>query len=258
MSDKLGRSGGGGGSELVAAVRVDLARLYGVWMSMLFPRQREAHSVLGRWQPDTTAGRVKYRLWGAVGAVLVPILYPFALLGFATRFYARRIDRVAARIGPAGVVLVSALVWGALTLLARARFSANGVIAVGAAGAAATISAVLARVFTRGGRRTSVLVGYPFAVTALFLPPVVAALYSPTLAEVVFPRSELLAIWILDNLLFVGGLNTAIRQAFDLQGGWYVAMWFLIAIPVGWFVGGLLALAELVRPSEESGRRRGM
>jgi hypothetical protein len=57
------------------------------------------------------------------------------------------------------------------------------------AGVAATVSAVLSRVFTRGGRLVSVLVGYPFAVTALLLPPVVAAMFSPALAEVVLPGS---------------------------------------------------------------------
>jgi MFS family permease len=238
---------------VIDAIRIDLARLYAVWMGILFPRQRESHSVLGKWEPETTLGTVKYRIWGVIGAVVLVILYPLTLLGFAARFYARRIDRTAASIGTLGVVLVSVLAWGLLTAVAQVRFESRGFIAVAAAGVVATVSAVLARVFTRGGRVKSVLVGYPFAVTAIFLPPVVAALYSPALAEFVFPRSELLAIWILDNLLFVFGLNTLIRATFNLQGVWYVAMWFGIAVPVGWFVGGLVALAELVRPTDDSG-----
>jgi hypothetical protein len=222
-------------------------------MELLFPRQRGAqHSVLGKWRPETTLETTKYRAWGAIGVVAVVALYPLALLGLATRFYARRIDRTAASIGIAGVVLVSILAWGLLTAVAQIRFTAEGFFGVAAAGAVATVSAVCSRLFTRGGRRRSVLLGYPFAVTALFLPPVVAALYSPTLADVVLPRSYLLAWWILDNLLFVFGLNTLIRDTFTLQGVWYVAMWFAIAVPVGWFVGGILALAELLRPTEES------
>jgi hypothetical protein len=256
MSDGLPDAADTASSGVVAAIRVDLGRLYGVWMSIRFPRQRESHSVLGKWQPSTTLGTVDYRAWGAIGAVVVAVLYPFALLGFATRFYARRIDRTATSIGLVGVVLASVLAWGLLTAVAQVRFSFAGVVAVAAAGVVATVSAVLSRLFTRGGRLVSVLVGYPFAVTALLLPPVVAAMFSPALAEVVLPGSYSLARWILDNLLFVFGLNTLIRDAFTLQGVWYVAMWFALAVPVGWLVGGLLALAEVVRPADESGRSR--
>jgi hypothetical protein len=241
---------------LIGAIRVDLLRLYGAWMAILFPRQRESHSVLGKWRPETTPETLKYRAWGGLGALVLVVLYPLALLGFATRYYARRIDRTATSIGLVGVALVSVLAWGLLTVVAQVRFDPQGFLAVGAAGVVATASAVLSRVFTRGGRRTSVLVGYPFAVTALFLPPVVAALFSPALAEVILPRSYNLAVWILDNLLFVFGINTLIRRAFVLQGVWYVPMWFAIAVPVGWFVGGLLALADIVRPADESGRGR--
>lgn len=256
MSDGLPDAADTSSSGVVAAIRVDLGRLYGVWMSIPFPRQRESHSVLGKWQPSTTFGTVKYRAWGAIGAVVVAVLYPFALLGFATRFYARRIDRTATSIGLVGVVLASIIVWGLLTAVAQVRFTFAGFVAVAAAGVVATVSAVLSRVFTRRGRLVSVLVGYPFAVTALFLPPVVAAMFSPTFAEVVLPGSYSLAWWILDNLLFVFGLNTLIRDAFTLQGVWYVAMWFVLAVPVGWFVGGLLALADIVRPADEAERSR--
>jgi hypothetical protein len=256
MSDGLPDAADTATPGVVAAIRVDLARLYGVWMSIPFPQQRESHSVLGNWRPETPFGMAKYRAWGAIGAVVVAVVYPFALLGFATRFYARRIDRTATSIGLVGVVLASVLAWGLLTAVAQVRFSFAGVVAVAAAGVVATVSAVLSRVFTREARARSVLVGYPFAVTALFLPPVVAAMFSPTLAAVVLPGSYSLARWILDNLLFVFDLNTLIRDTFTLQGVWYVAMWFALAVPIGWFVGGLLALADIVRPADEPGRSR--
>lgn len=60
---------------------------------------------------------------------------------------------------------------------------------------------------------------------AVSLPPVVAALYSPSLAGVVFPRSETLAIWLLDNVLTYRNLNALLRQRFDLVGVAYVVMW---------------------------------
>jgi hypothetical protein len=95
------------------------------------------------------------------------------------------------------------------------------------------------------------MLAYPFGVTALFLPPVVAALYSPSLGEIVFPRSDLVAVWLLDNVLDVYGLNTYLRTRFDLVGLTYVGMWFGLAIPVGWFLGLLVTLADLVRPTRE-------
>ncbi|MFB6296860.1 MAG: hypothetical protein ABEH66_08510 [Halobacteriales archaeon] len=238
---------------VIEAIRIDLDRLHTSWMALVFPRQRQsAHSVLGKWTPGTTVGMVKYRIWGALGVVLLAILYPLAVLGFATRFYARRIDRSAASIGLLGVIVLSVVVWGGLTVVARLRFSFDGFVAVGAAGGVATLSAVLAWTFTRGGRITAVLLGYPFAVTAIFLPPVVAALYSPALADVVFPGSQSIAVWVLDNLLTVGNLNTLIRRTFDLEGLAYVGMWFGFAVPVGWFLGIIVSLANLVRPSDRS------
>ncbi len=223
-------------------------------MGLVFPRQRRsAHSVLGRWRPSTTIGKLTYSLWAMLGFIVLAVVYPLALLGFAARFYARKVDTSAARIGILGVILVSFVVWGGLTAVARVRFSYDGFIAVAAAGVVATISAVLARAFSRGGRVMTVFLAYPFAVTALFLPPVVAALYSPALAGVVFPRSESLAIWILDNVLTVGNVNEIIRRTFDLEGLAYVGMWFGIAVPIGWFLGIIVSLANVVRPAGPSG-----
>jgi hypothetical protein len=144
---------------------------------------------------------------------------------------------------------VTAVVWGLLTLLARIRFSPTGFAAVAAASVVAVISAGLAWLFVRtDGRPVTVLLAYPAAMNAVFLPPVVAALYSPALADVVFPSSTSLAIWLLDNVLVVGNLNTFFRETFDLEGVLYVAMWFGIAVPVGWFLGTVVTVADLVRP----------
>lgn len=235
---------------LLDAIRIDLVRLHETWMELVFPRQLDPSSVLGKWKPETTLQRLSYRLWGALGVPLVALSYPLLLLGFATRFYASKLDSATARLGILGVVLLSVVVWGGLTAVAYLRqFSTDGVVAVLAAGLVATIAAALAVVFSRvGGRLTSVALAYPAGVTALFLPPVVAALYSPTLGDVVFPGSTNLAVWILDNLLTVGGLNTFLREQFQLEGVAYVGMWFGIAVPLGWLLGSVVALADLIRP----------
>jgi hypothetical protein len=240
---------------LVEAIAIDLRELHTIWMSLVFPRQREgSHSVLGKWKPGTTLGRAWYNVWGALGGLVLAVVYPLVVLGFATRFYTSRIDRAAASLGIVGVVLVSLIAWGALTAAAYfSQMTFGGIVAVAAAGAVATVSAVLAVLFARvGGRVTTVVLAYPFAMTAIFLPPVVAALYSPAVAEVIFPRSENLAIWLLDNVLDYGGIAEYIRDSFDLEGLAYVGMWFGIAVPLGWLLGILVTLADLVRPNRES------
>jgi hypothetical protein len=88
-------------------------------------------------------------------------------------------------------------------------------------------------------------------MTALFLPPVVAALYSPTLASIIFPNSEELAIFILDSVLAVGGINELLRERFALEGVYYAAMWFGLAVPVGWGLGVLVTFANLIRPKDD-------
>lgn len=235
-------------------LRVDVVRLHETWMELLFPRQRDAeHSVLGKWRPSSRGERIKYRTWAALGVPLIAVLYPLLLLGFATRFYSRRFDSAATRIGLAGVVLLATVVWGLLTALTYFRFpNLAGVVAVFVASVVAVVSSALAYGFKRlGGRAATVVLAYPFAVTAVFLPPVVAAFYSPTLGEVVFSGSTTLAKWLLDNLLWVGDLNTYLRRRYDLEGVAFVLMWFGIAVPVGWFLGVVVTLADLVRPADE-------
>ena len=236
---------------LVEAIRIDLRELHISWMALVFPRQREGrHAVMGAWRPSSLPGRILYSSWSVLGVASLLLAYPLTVLGFAIRFYSRRIDRVAASLGLLGVVLVSVLAWGALSAAAYlSAISAEGLIAVIAAGLVATVSAVLAVVFSRiGGRGTTVLLAYPFGVTALFLPPVVAALYSPGLAALVFPQSQSIAVWLLENVLVYGGVAELLRARFELAGIAYVGMWFGMAVPVGWVLGFVVTLAYVVRP----------
>jgi hypothetical protein len=170
------------------------------------------------------------------------------LVGFAARFNASRFDSATTRLGVIGVVVLAAVLWGLLTALARVRLSFDGFVAVGAASVVAVVSAGLAAGFTRlGGRGTTVVFAYPFAMNAIFLPPVVAALYDPSLSGVL-EGSEELAIYLLDNILFVGGLNEFLRNNYSLEGIGVVLMWVGIATPLGWLLGCTVTLADLVRP----------
>lgn len=255
---------------LLGAVRLDVLRLHETWMELLFPRQLDPSSVLGKWKPETASQKAAYYLWAAVGLPLVAVGYPLLLLGFATRHYADRLDSAATRLGIAGVVAVVAVGWGLLTLVARLRLDAGdgpiGIdvapfLAVGLAGIVATASAAFSVLFARiDGRPISVAFAYPAGVTALFLPPVVAALLYPPLGGVILPASYDFAAWLLDAVLWVGGLNETLRAEFNLEtfgaayglpGLGYVLMWFGLAVPTGWFLGALVALADVVRPREE-------
>lgn len=237
---------------LVGSILADIRRLYYTWMELVYPRQRSAHHVLGRWTPSTTTGWIAYRAWGAVGVLVVTLLYPMTLLGVITRFYSRRIDTVLAGIGILGVMLVAALAWGALTVVARFQLSSEGFLAVGAAGTAATLSAGVAALAHKvDGRFTTVAFAYPAAMTAIFLPPAVAARYSEAVWSTIYPPTNDLAYWLLENVLWIGGLNDWLWDTFSLDATGLVLMWLAISFPLGWLLGLLVTLADVVRPKAE-------
>jgi hypothetical protein len=243
----------GNESGLVGAVGIDLRRMHETWMEVVFPRQRgAADTVLGKYKPKSQSGAIAYKVWSALGVPIVGVLYPLVLFGVILRFQARQLDNTAARLGIVGVVLVFGLLWGGLSALAKFELSlaAGGITAVVVASLTAVGSAALAAGLTRaGGRGTTVLLAYPLAMTAFFLPPVVAALYSPTVAEVVIPQSDSLARWLLANVLDFGGIRAFLVQNYERQGAAYAIMWLGISFPVGWLLGFFVTLANLVRPT---------
>lgn len=248
MSTRSRRSGGGG---VVGAVRTDVQRLHGAWMELVFPRQRgRGHSVMGKWKPETLVQKIGYYCWSTLGALGLVLLYPLTVVGLATRYYASKLDSTRTRLGVAGVTAIALLGWGTLTVIAHIQLEFGPFLAIAAASGVATVSTTFAAVFSKvGGRAVSVVLAYPFAMTALFLPPVVAALVTPSLEGIVLEPSYEFAVWALDNVLVVGGLNEFLRANYELEGAAYAAMWIGISFPLGWFFGLVVALANLVRPS---------
>lgn len=237
------------GTGLVGAVRADVARLLVRWRSIVFPRQIDPHPVRGPWRPTTLGEHLGFWGWSLLGVALICLVYPVAAVGLWVRYVARRIDRTAAAIGLVALLLVVGLLWSALAALAWQRLPAAGFRAVLAAGVVATASAGLAWGFARlGGRGFTVAFAYPFAVSAILLPPVTAALFSPSLGAVVLPESTSIAEWLLDNVLALVGLETVLRREFELAGAAFVGMWFGIGTPIGWLLGLLVTLADAVRP----------
>ena len=238
---------------IIGAVKFDLARLHGAWMEVIFPRQRgRGHSVMGKWKPETLPQAVSYYSWYLIGAIGILLLYPLTVFGLATRFYASKLDSTATRLGIVGVTILAIVVWGLLSLLAFLELPWDSFLAIAAASSVAVVSTTIAAVSSKyGGRPVTVLLAYPFAMTALFLPPVVAALVTPSLEPHVLEPSYDFAAWLLDNVLFVGGLSEFLRENYQLEGGAYAAMWFGFAVSTGWLFGLLVSLANLVRPSPD-------
>ncbi|GAB7010496.1 hypothetical protein [Halorubrum trueperi] len=251
-----------GQTGLAEALLLDVVRLHETWMEVVFPRQLDPSAVLGKWKPETSVQAVGYYIWAVLGAPLVAVVYPLLIVGFATRYYAAKLDSAVTRFGVAGAVLVATVVWGSLTLLAHFQLPTDVMLGIGGASAVAVVAAGLAAGFSKvGGRFVSVLLAYPFAMTAIFLPPVVAALVTPAISGVILDPSYELARWILDTFLAVGGINETLRAAFDLEtfgdqwgvsGFGYVLMWIGISVPLGWFLGLLVSLANLIRPKPDA------
>ena len=246
----------GGAPSLWSRVQTDLAVLHDAWLDLGFRSRRTHHPALGEWAPSSAPARVAFWCWSALGVPLVAALYPFVLVGFAVRYYVRRLFRAAVSLGWLGVAAVATAAWSALTgTVWLLEVPLVGVRAVAAGGAVAVPSAVLSlTIARRGGRLSTVLLAYPLGVTALCLPPVAAAFYWPPLADRVFPSSYALAVWLLDNPLSVGGVGSFLRAEFRLVGAGYVWMWAGIATVVGWTLGALVTLADVVRPAPTSER----
>lgn len=246
-------------SGLGDAIRIDLVRLHETWMELVFPRQLDPGTVIGKWKPKTTLQKIAYYGWGTLGVPLVAIFYPLLLLGVAVRYNARKLDTAGTRLGVIGAVLLAAVVWGGLSAAAHVRLPYTAFLAVLVASGVAVVSAGLAVFFSRiDGRALSVIFAYPFALTAFFLPPIAAALFVPSLQVLIFDPSEAFAIWLLERVLYVGGINEWLRATFSLraryvfvEGEGFALMWFAIIVPIGWLLGLLASLANLIRPKPE-------
>ena len=242
---------------VVEAVRFDLNKFHETWMELLYPRQRGAgDTVLGKWQPQTTREKITYNVWAALGALVVAVLYPLALIGVVVRFHARKIDVSVQKLGAVGVVLLTVLVWGGLSALVefrlQAQFSSQEANAIVAASVVAVLSSALAVLFRSvGGRITTVVFAYPFGMTAIFLPPVVAALVSDDIAQFSIIYAEEIAELARAQALEPVGLREEVAERFDMTEFAYALIWVGISVPLGWLLGTTVALADFIRPTGE-------
>jgi len=241
--------------SVVDAAKIDVKLLHETWMEVVYPRQRGAEgTVLGKWEPDGGLSLSLYKLWSTLGVPIIGLLYPLVLFGYFIRFQTRRVNVTAVRIGFLGVVGLSLILWGALSALAYFQFSEyfEAVIPIVAASGVAVVASALAYGFWRlGGRVTTVLFAYPFAMTAIFLPPVVAGLFSTTLADLALDRSDSLARWFVFEGPDLFGVVDYLVENFERDQFAHVIIWFGVSVPLGWILGIVVTLADFVRPTGE-------
>lgn len=237
---------------LLGALRIDLQVLHETWMESVFPRQRDARqTALGKWRPETSTQQVVYYLWALAGLPVVVAVYPLLLAGYFLRYQTRKLGAAALRLGLLGVVVLLALVWGGLTVLVTLQpdaFQEGATVALALASGVAVVSAALSYLCWRvDGRPTTILLAYPFAVTAIFLPPVVAALFWEQLDGLI-QFSDDIAYWVTNKGPDPLGVIDWLEQNFQRQDEDHLIIWFVASFPVGWVLGLLVTLADIVRP----------
>lgn len=91
----------------------------------------------------------------------------------------------------------------------------------------------------RCGPVATVLVVHPLGGVALALPPIAAALVSPTFRTVARSFTTDVAVWLLIHLFRPIGLSRFLQQQFDLEGVGFVLLWTAVIVIVGWVIGGV-------------------
>lgn len=107
-------------------------------------------------------------------------------------------------------------------------------------------------IYRRADTPLAVLALYPLLIAILLLPPAGVALVLPSLTAPFQEASRLVAMWILDNVLTVGGLNDIIRQSFRLEGANYFLMWVAIDVALGWIAGGVFLVKRAITSREDA------
>ena len=154
-------------------------------------------------------------------------------------------------IGEGSVLLVAMLAWGLLTGIAGVRFGvgSNSFSAVAVASLTGMAASVTAYTIDRlGNRITTVAFAYPAAVTALFLPPVVASMTFPTISTSVLitERSHALAVWFLNDVA-PPGLSAYLQVNYEFDAMAQLLMWSVISIQLGWILGLTITGIEEIR-----------
>lgn len=131
-------------------------------------------------------------------------------------------------------------VWGLSVIYGAFAFNGTGITALVIAVLLAIVSATIgALCFLAPGKVKTVLLGYPFTLNVILLPPVVIAVYDPRL-NVILVQSIRFAEFLLTNYASALGTETWLRGTFSLEGINFLIMWFSISFPLGWLIGSTI------------------
>lgn len=144
---------------------------------------------------------------------------------------------------------VTLLFWGVSLVYGAFAWGSSGVVALLGATIIAVMSGAMATLFALApGRGKTIGLAYPFAMSTLFLPAIVIALYEPSL-NVILELSYEFAAVILDVVFAPVGLADVIRSTGTLQGEGHFVMWFVLSFPLGWVLGTLRYGPEMLAES---------
>lgn len=223
----------------------DLHRIHLLWMSLLYPRQLNQHSVTGRWKPESVVRVVGFRLWGVLSVPVVGVSYALFLLGMIFRHAVETAVAVADKAGISLTVFGFGLFWLGISLALynytdpaqTLAFAVSAVVAL----VCLTISILSQRRFGAVG---TVLVSYPTAYNSVFLPPITAAVTtSADILAPILPTSYSIAVVVLNAL--PTPLSSFLRSTFQIDGGGHLLMWVGISIVVGWTTGILFNIFQI-------------
>lgn len=216
-------------------------------MSAIFDDQKQPHPVAGVKMPKGRVQMSIYLIWSFLGYPASVAGYLLAVVGNILKIFVDRIVSKADDWGISSVFLLLLLLWVSIGVAVLYFYQQEDAIAFALSSTIGLLSLIIAFVAREiGSSKTTVLVAYPAAYTAIFLPPVSAALIVPEIASTVLPLSTDVANYILNSAIVFDSLEDSLRSTFNLIGFSHLILWTAISVTLGWFTGICVKSAELV------------
>lgn len=229
------------------SIRRDINTVHSYWMSTMFDDQKQPHPVAGKKIPTGKVQTSIYLIWSILGYPVSAIGYLLAVVGNILKIFVDRIVSKADDWGISSVFLLALLMWLSVGIAVFYFYQQEDAIAFAISSTVGLLSLVISFVAREiGSAKTTVMVAYPTAYTAVFLPPVSAALIVPEIASTVFPLSTDVANYILNSVIVFDSIEDSLRSTFNLIGFSHLILWTAISITLGWSTGICVKSAELV------------
>lgn len=235
------------------SIRRDIKTVHAYWISILFEKKNRPHPVA---EEDIPTNRVQmsiYIIWSVLGYPVSVIGYLLAIAGNIIKIFVDRIVSKADDLGISNVFIFALIAWMIIGIVVFYLYGQEDAIAFAISSIISLLFLIISFVSREiGSAKTTVIISYPAAYTAVFLPPVSAALIVPEIASLVFPLSVDVVNYILDLPIVFDALENYLRSTFNLEGVSHLILWTLISVTLGWFTGISVKSAELVYKDDNS------